>query len=93
MKDTTQKNGWSIEGKSDKEDAEKLYNILENEIVPMYYDRDNNNIPKKWIKMMKESIKSISPMFSSRRMMKDYLDKFYIPITKEISNINPYSNF
>ncbi len=87
------KNGWSIEGKSDKEDAEKLYNILENEIVPMYYDRDNNNIPKKWIKMMKESIKSISPMFSSRRMMKDYLDKFYIPITKEISNINPYSNF
>jgi len=73
-------NGWAIGGatSNDDEDAISIYNILENEIVPMYYDNRDE-----WIKKMKESISTIAPRFSARRMMNEYLNKFYIPISKK----------
>lgn len=64
-------NGWSFET------PQELYNLLETQIVPLYYDRDERNIPRGWVKMMKEAIKSVVPVFSSRRMLKEYIDKFY----------------
>lgn len=82
------KNGWAI-GKDqdyddpnlqDEEDAASLYNILENEIIPLYYtERSSDGLPADWIGMMKESIRSLTPQFSVRRMVKEYVERLYVP--------------
>ena len=81
------KNGWIFGNNNnnnnhdrDWEDASEMYSILENEIVPCYYDTDLNGIPHRWVAMMKESIKSNAPRFSSRRMVKEYMHKYYTSI-------------
>ena len=76
------KNGWSFGGESSNDDADAaaLYDTIEKQIVPLYYDLDDDKLPSGWIAMMKEAMKSVSPHFSARRMMKDYLNKFYLPI-------------
>jgi glycogen phosphorylase len=79
------RNGWSIgEDKQsetsdaqDQADAADLYNTLENEIIPLFYDRDINNVPVEWVGRMKESIKTVAPQFSTRRMVKEYVEKLY----------------
>lgn len=81
-------NGWSI-GKDvdytdteaqDDEDAESLYDTLENEIIPLYYQlRSSDNLPGEWIARMKESIITLSPRFSMTRMVKEYWNEFYLP--------------
>jgi starch phosphorylase len=79
------KNGWSIgEDKEyestdaqDSEDAESLYNTLENEIIPLYYDRNSGDMSHGWVARMIESMKTNIPQFSTRRMVKEYVEKFY----------------
>ncbi len=80
------KNGWVIGGdhSDDAADAESIYTTLEKEIVPLYYDIGEEGIPKGWIAMMRESIKSVAPHFSARWMMIDYLTRFYLPISQRI---------
>ncbi len=79
------KNGWAFGGESadDEIDSKALYDILQNVIVPIYYDMDEKGLSKEWIKMARESIVTISPKFSARRMMREYLEKFYLPISKK----------
>ncbi|MCL4502113.1 MAG: alpha-glucan family phosphorylase [Deltaproteobacteria bacterium] len=76
-------NGWAFGGGetagSDAADAEALYTLLEQEIVPLYYKINIDGIPVDWVKKMKESMKSIGPFFSARRMVKEYSQKFYQP--------------
>jgi starch phosphorylase len=80
------RNGWAIgEDKEhdspeiqDATDAETLYSTLENEIIPLYYDRDIKEVPRGWLERLKESIKTITPQFSTRRMVKEYVDKLYL---------------
>jgi len=79
------KNGWAIgEDKEyessdaqDVEDAESLYNTLENEIIPLFYDRNSKEYSHVWIVRIKESMKTNIPQFSTRRMVKEYVEKFY----------------
>ncbi|RMG35108.1 MAG: alpha-glucan family phosphorylase [Methanobacteriota archaeon] len=80
------KNGWVI-GKydpnlspeeQDKVDVESFYRILQDEIIPNYYERNEHGIPHQWVKKMKESIRSVGPKFSSHRMVLDY-SKLYFP--------------
>ena len=80
------KNGWAIGDfqeirpeEEDRRDAESLYNLLENEIAPLYYDRDRMGVPHSWIKIVKEAIKTITPAFSACRMMKEYTQQMYLP--------------
>lgn len=78
------KNGWAfgqenISGDRDQADAEAIYQILENDIIPVFYQHSSDGIPHKWVKIMKESIKSNGPRFSTRRMVKEYAKKFYAP--------------
>ena len=81
------RNGWAIgEDKDsdnspaqDEKDADNLYTILENEIIPLYYDRDSKEISRDWIARMKVSLKTIIPQFSTRRMVKEYVERLYIP--------------
>ena len=85
------KNGWAFGGdgnsNTDSRDAEELYNILEKEIVPLYYEKDEVGIPHGWVRVMKESIKSTAPAFSSRRMAKEYALKFYQSAMKSANGI------
>jgi starch phosphorylase len=84
------KNGWAIgEDKEqvssdaqDKADAESLYRTLENEIIPRFYERDINNIPQEWLGHVKESIRTVTPQFSTRRMVKEYVERLYLPAMK-----------
>ena len=79
------KNGWSIgEDKEyesndaqDAQDAESLYNTLEKEIIPLYYDRDPKEISHEWVARIKDNLKTNIPQFSTRRMVKQYVEKFY----------------
>ena len=82
------KNGWAfgqeaVSGNRDQADAEAIYQILEKEIIPLYYTVSDDGIPHGWVKVMKESIKSNAPRFSARRMVKEYIEKFYIKALKE----------
>ena len=80
-------NGWAIGEvpekldvhQDDSADAESLYRLLEEQIVPLYYDRDQNGIPHGWVRMAKESLRSIVPRFSARRMLKEYTTRMYVP--------------
>lgn len=88
------KNGWYIGLNEeyenyevqDKADSEDIYTTLENKIIPTYYDRDNENIPEKWVKIMKSSIISTGGRFSTSRMLVDYVEKLYIPLCNLYDN-------
>jgi starch phosphorylase len=78
------KNGWAfgegeVSGNRDQSDAEAIYGILESEVIPLYYKVSEDGVPHDWVKVMKESIKSSAPRFSARRMVKEYVEKFYVP--------------
>jgi starch phosphorylase len=80
-------NGWAIDagqtykdqGAQDAAEAEALYELLEDEVVPLYYKRDADDIPRGWVHVMKEAIRTAAPVFCTRRMVKEYAEKFYIP--------------
>jgi starch phosphorylase len=81
------RNGWLIEGKPqsqeaeaiDRADAEALYQLLEQEVVPTFYDRDPNGIPRAWLAIVREAIRTVTPRFSARRMVKQYAEEMYGP--------------
>jgi starch phosphorylase len=83
-------NGWVIEGKDcgtdqdcqDREDALALYHLLEEQVVPAFYDRDAKGVPRGWIRRMKEAIATITPRFSSDRMARDYCQRTYLPLMR-----------
>lgn len=82
------KNGWAfgqeeVKGNRDCADAEAIYRILEEEVIPLYYKVSDEGVPNEWVKVMKECIKSNAPRFSARRMVKEYIEKFYAEALKE----------
>lgn len=85
-------NGWAIGDETEYESyeaqdaahAESLYNILENEIVPLFYnERSADGLPGDWIALMKESIMTLTPRFSIQRMVKEYTERLYYPPMQE----------
>ena len=81
------KNGWTFGqdepgGDQDEADAVALYDFLEKEVIPLYY-RTVDGLPKEWISVMKESMKSNGPRFSARRMVKEYAKNFYADAIKK----------
>jgi starch phosphorylase len=82
-------NGWAIgnqkgqtPAEEDRSDADALYNLLENEIVPLYYDRDRMGVPHGWVRLAKESVRTVTPAFSARRMLKEYTEQMYLKDAK-----------
>ena len=73
-----------VDGNQDQADAGEIYRILEEEVIPLYYDVSEAGIPYGWVKIMKESIKSNAARFSARRMVKEYVEKFYKKALKNI---------
>jgi starch phosphorylase len=81
------KNGWAIGSEAefadyeaqDAADAQSIYETLEKQIIPLFYERDINKIPLGWIKMVKEDLRTLTPQFSLRRMLKEYMTDYYLP--------------
>jgi starch phosphorylase len=78
-------NGWAIEDRQyasaeeqDYQDAQSLYRLLEEEIVPLYYTQDRDGIPRGWVEIMREAIRSNAWRFSTRRMVKEYTTELYL---------------
>jgi starch phosphorylase len=61
----------------DQDDAESMYRVLSEEIIPRFYDRDDEDLPRRWIAMMKKSIGMLAPQFSSDRMVAEYVERIY----------------
>jgi starch phosphorylase len=80
------KNGWAVEGAEgpdrDAKDASAIYDLIEKDIVPLYYDVDEDGISHGWTAMMKEAMKMTGSNFSARRMAKEYVEKLYFPATQ-----------
>ena len=80
-------NGWAIggremnedEGAQDWADAQDLYRLLEEEIIPAYYDRDSNKLPKRWLDIARRSMASTLWRFSTTRMLHEYTERLYLP--------------
>ena len=83
-----QKNGWAIGTNAEYEnydvqdnfDSQSIYHILEDKIIPAYYDKDKKGISKKWIEYMKNSIITTGGRYSTARMLVDYTTKLYMPL-------------
>ena len=87
-------NGWAIEHiehqdieVQDDVSAESLYQLLEEEVAPLYYKRDADNIPRGWVKVVKEAIRTSAPRFCMRRMVKGYAEKLYVPAARNAGAI------
>jgi starch phosphorylase len=83
-------NGWIIDGgahpddqaAADAADAAALYRLLEEQVVPMFYERDAQKIPRGWIGIVKEAIRTVTPRFCARRMVKQYVEEMYVPAAR-----------
>ena len=88
--------GWALkqertyenQGYQDQLDAATIYNMLENEIVPLYYNKDNQGISKDWIRVIKNSIATIAPHYTMKRQLDDYYSKFYNKLAERSKKVN-----
>ncbi len=79
-------NGWAVgDGRvyddlayQDHVECESLYNLLEREIIPLFYERTADDLPRAWIRHVKESMRTIVPQFNTNRMLRDYTQKMYM---------------
>ena len=83
--------GWAIGKGEEYEDQDYqdniegkiLYDILEKDVIPLFYDRGADGIPRKWLAMMKASLHRLCPTFNTHRMVEEYWDRFYVPAAKQ----------
>ena len=89
-------NGWAIGAEIDsgttefqnEVDASSLYHLLENQIVPLYYAKPDGKLPLAWLQLMRESIRSVTPVFNTQRMVKEYTQQLYIPAAHGYENFS-----
>jgi starch phosphorylase len=87
-------NGWAINPRhyddplaQDTADAQALYNLLEHEVVPLFYRRDADDVPRGWVRVMKEAIRTAVPIFCTRRMLKEYAERLYVPAARQAPEV------
>lgn len=78
----TEKRTFDDQGQQDRLDAATIYNILENEILPLYFAKNKDGYSPEWIQVIKNSIAKIAPRFTTKRMLDDYIERFYTPEAK-----------
>ncbi|MFI5253327.1 MAG: alpha-glucan family phosphorylase [Bacteroidota bacterium] len=84
------KNGWAIESMrgipsseiQDDHDAQALYRLLQQDILPLFYERDQQGIPRKWIAKIRRAMRTIIPVYNTHRMVAEYAAKYYFPVEK-----------
>ena len=87
--------GWAIgagqvykdKGYQDTVESQAIYDILENEVIPLFYTRSVDNLPRAWIRRVKNSIKWIAPRFNTHRMVADYTERFYNPALAKYNSV------
>ncbi|MBE7385917.1 MAG: alpha-glucan family phosphorylase [Leptolyngbya sp. SIO1E4] len=87
--------GWSIGSGEDYDDPEyqdnveanALYELIEQEVVPLFYDRDENNVPRGWVAKMKDAIYLNTPLFNTARMVKEYARRGYFPTSNRLGQM------
>jgi starch phosphorylase len=79
-------NGWAIDGAvsedfvaQDERDGRALYDLIEHDVVPLFHDRDEAGIPRRWVAMIKRSLQTIGPLVAGGRMLREYRDRVYFP--------------
>jgi starch phosphorylase len=80
------RNGWAVGEEAfgetveemDRRDAESLYRVLETEVVPTFYERDERGVPRRWVEMTRHAIETLAPAFNSDRMVRDYTQRVYL---------------
>ncbi len=88
-------NGWAIgrgeiyedQQYQDQVETQAIYDILEKEVIPFFYDRGPDGLPRKWIERMKNSLASLSPVFSTHRMVRDYATNAYVPASQWLTKM------
>src|SRR5258708_8567205 len=71
----------------DNIEAQALYNLLEQDIVPMFYERSRDGLPREWIARVKTSIRKLAPFFNTTRMVMEYTEKYYIPARERVERL------
>ncbi len=92
--------GWSLsqektyknQDMQNEYDAEQIYQILENEIIPLYYNKNEKNIPVEWVKYIKKCVSEIAPNFTTKRMIEDYNERYYTKIASRFNDIKAENN-
>jgi len=94
-----QDNGWSIGAGEDYQDhpteqayqddveSTALYDLLENEIVPAFYERSSDDVPREWTRIMKNSMRTVNAEFNTNRMVEEYTERFYIPCLENATRL------
>jgi starch phosphorylase len=77
-------NGWAIPPApagqdADAADAEQLYRLLENEVVPLFYERDAQGVPRGWTEKMRHALRTAGARFTAQRMVREYVTEYYLP--------------
>lgn len=82
--------GWAIgddvpldETEADARDAAALYDVLEREVVPQFYARDADGLPRQWLGLIRQSLAQLTPAYSSTRMVHEYIERLYLPAAAE----------
>ena len=63
----------------------RLYELLENEIIPLFFERDEQNVPGKWIQRMRSTLAQICPYFNTHRMVEEYVEQYYVPAAQRVT--------
>jgi len=79
---------YDVQDFQDELDAETIYNIFEEEVVPAYYERNSEDIPETWISYVKNTLAHVSPNFTTGRMIRDYQDRYYNPQFERSQKVN-----
>jgi len=85
--------GWAIgdevehptEEEQDAADAEALFAVLEQQVLPTFFDRDDDGLPRRWIEMMRHSIAELGTEYSTNRMVREYVEKLYLPAHRDLA--------
>lgn len=88
--------GWAIgedasysdEGYQDWLDSQALYGLLENEITPRFYQRNDQGVPTQWLELMRDSMRELSPTYSTLRMVREYCGRYYVPASKSFQALS-----
>ncbi len=94
-----QDNGWAIGAGEDYDDqtyqddveSTALYDLLENEIVPTFYERSSDDVPREWTRIMKNSMRTVNAEFNTNRMVEEYTERFYIPCVENAARLSDNS--
>ncbi|MBX3139522.1 MAG: alpha-glucan family phosphorylase [Trueperaceae bacterium] len=93
-------NGWAIgtgrtyqdDARSDAADADALYDLLEREVVPLYYQRDAQGVPDAWMRRSAKAIATISPRFNAQRMVREYVESYYVPASERGAELSAHGH-